>query len=609
MSLAYFSKTIRAPWLRAFALLFVAAASAPVQGQNVGFTPNLQETLQQAAQRGALNDAFTGEAVPLEGALDPTEYVVGPGDVFTVSVGTAIPTDLNLTVTADGLLVVPSAGSYDVAGETLADARATVLAGLRRAYRNVTAEVALKRPRQFNVHVAGTVPHPGRHVVAPVARVEDALTQAMDGTSPVLVLQELRRSAALSGTPTFLPALRSIEVRRRDGTVDTVDLWRYYTSGDLRFNPYVRDGDVLYVPAYRDDLSAISVDGEIPNPGSYDYRAGDTVLDLLTIAAGPVALSELGTVRLVRRESGEAVSLDVAALLDAPEASPALAPGDRLIVAPRYLAAGVATAAGAVDYPGSYPIRPGETTVRELLDAAGGLRPDALVRGAYLERRGVARSDVYEPDQVTPFQRVPLAADIDPAVIEGAMDAEVSALTRNSELGFSGRQYYGRELLQPQRMSIDLGAVLRGSGPSIPLQDGDRLVVPRDPEAVLIVGQVGRPGYVPFEPGLSAEDYIARSGGRGTAAAEVYVRDAATGRIVPATDRPLQSGDYVFVDQVGVGNTPALQSLVLQERNFDFQLERERAERRYRLIQTGATLIGGVAAAVTAYVAIARLNE
>lgn len=603
---ASFSPTVSALAGRSLLLLLlVVLTTGDVRGQGFGgFTPEVQEALQRA-QRGALERAISGDAVPLEGAIDPEAYTVGPGDVFVISIGTALPTDFSATVSADGLLVVPSVGSFEVAGRSLAEARTLVLAGIRRSFRNVNAEVALERPRQFYVHVAGTVAQPGRHALDPIARVEDALKAAMEGTSPVLILQELRRAEALTGEPTFLPALRSVEVRHRDGTTETVDLWRYYTSGDLRFNPYVRDGDALHVPAFRDDLDAVTVEGEIANAGSYDFREGDTALDLLTIAAGSRTIEDLGSVRLVRRGAGPPVTLDPLALASGQGDNPALHPGDRLLVMPPNLGAGVASVAGYVNYPGSYPIRAGVTTLRDLVEMAGGLRPDALLRGAYLERRGTTRRALYNPDQPTPFRAPPLGVEANPQAVAFALEAEVNALTRNSDLGFTGRQFYGRELLQPQRVSVDVTAALAGSG-TVPLQDGDRLVIPRDPHAVLVVGQVGRPGYVPFQPGRRAEDYIEAAGGRGTQAAAVYVRDAATGQIAPATNAPLDSGDYVFVDRVGVGSTAEVQGLVLQERNLDLQQRNLDQQRRMQYFQVGLSVVSTVAAFVTTYIALTR---
>jgi protein involved in polysaccharide export with SLBB domain len=592
----------------AMLLLLSGVAQAQIASPFEGLSFEEQEArLGQQARREATQRILASSGIPLEGALDPNTYVVGPGDVFSISIGGALPVQLAPVVTADGALVIPEVGSLPAAGRTLADVLEQVRARLQRSYRNVATDVALAQPRQFYVHVAGAVPQPGRHVVAPVARVEDAVAASMNGASPLSVLRELRRNAQFTGEQTYLPALRSIEIRRRDGSTQVIDLWRYYTSGDLRFNPYVRDGDAVYVPTFRDDLSAVTVEGEVPNPGSYDFRDGDTALNVLGIATGAIDFEELGPVRLLSRSS-EPRMLDAAAIAAGRDENPPLKPGDRLLVLPRDLTTGVATVAGYVHFPGSYPIRTGETTLQDLVELAGGFRPEALVRGAYLERRGIRASVLYEPDQPVPFRDIPLTADINPQAVTNAIAQEVAELTRNSDLTFAGRQYYGRELLQPQRISVDIEAVLAGDAPPVPLQDGDALVVPRDPGAVLVVGQVQQPGYVPYAPGADAEYYVTRAGGRGQVAAETYVRKAGTGTIRPAEGLALASGDYVFVDRVGVGDTPEVQSLVLQERNLALQQEQARALRRQQYIQTGLAVVGTVATFLTTYIALTRNN-
>ncbi|MDX1531715.1 MAG: polysaccharide biosynthesis/export family protein, partial [Rhodothermales bacterium] len=166
---------------RPLLLVALALASALAHAQIPDLSMEQQALMAQQARRQMLDQALAGGAVPLEGALDPTEYVVGPGDVFNVSIGGGVPVQLAATVTADGALVLPEVGSFTVAGLTLAETRERVQERLRRNFRNVETEVALAQPRQFYVHVSGTVDRPGRHVTVPVARVEDAVATAMDG--------------------------------------------------------------------------------------------------------------------------------------------------------------------------------------------------------------------------------------------------------------------------------------------------------------------------------------------------------------------------------------------------------------------------------------------
>src|SRR5690606_18527973 len=105
----------------------------------------------------------------------------------------------------------------------------------------------------------------------------------------------------------------------------------------------------------------------------------------------------------------------------------------------------------------------------------------ALPRAAYLERPGAIRS----PQQ--PFDAGLRLANLEDQAYQAG---------RLAALDFESRQYLSRELSGLHRVSIDLQQVMDGTGPAIPLHDGDRLVVPDDPGGVLVVGQVRQPGLV-----------------------------------------------------------------------------------------------------------------
>ncbi|MEL6611645.1 MAG: polysaccharide biosynthesis/export family protein, partial [Bacteroidota bacterium] len=157
-------------------LCVVAGPTAAAQGLDSSLRDQLAQ--QVAARAGGAT-----APVALEGAVDPDAYIVGPGDVFTVTAGGGIPIVQSATVSADGLLVFPDLGAFEVEGATLASVQDDVQVVLRRAYRNVPTNVTLSTPRQFFVHVSGAVPEPGRWLVGPIARVEDALKAALDDLS------------------------------------------------------------------------------------------------------------------------------------------------------------------------------------------------------------------------------------------------------------------------------------------------------------------------------------------------------------------------------------------------------------------------------------------
>ncbi|HYE57356.1 MAG TPA: polysaccharide biosynthesis/export family protein, partial [Rhodothermales bacterium] len=152
-----------------------------------------------------------GVPVPLEGPVDARTYRVGPGDVFSVTVGGPVPVQALAPVTADGQVLLPTAGAVPVAGLTLEAARERIMSALRPYFRT-GIDAALATPRTFYVHVSGAVPMPGRLPVGPVARLEDALALSFPATPSAA---DTLRTLPRLGTA---PALRSVRVTHLDGT-------------------------------------------------------------------------------------------------------------------------------------------------------------------------------------------------------------------------------------------------------------------------------------------------------------------------------------------------------------------------------------------------------
>jgi len=544
----------------------------PLYGQELpqrqGQALPLQRLLQQQLERPA-------ESLALEGPVDAATYRVGPGDVLTVMIGGAFGQTLQAEVSAEGKLTLAELGTLTVAGKTLAAVRDTVRRFLQPHFARVPIDVVLSRPRSFYVHITGAVPNPGRVRTTAIARVSDILEQAFaplsDATpsqapeaateTPVVPSAAFLKAYRAEASGNFVPALRNV-LLHRNGTTLRLDLLRYYTTGSLTQNPYLEDGDVVEVPAFHVQRDAVTIQGPIPYPGAYDVRPDDTVLDLLAVAAGPDGLRRLKEVRLVRRSTPpQLIALDT--LLAHPERAPSLQAGDRVIVTSMETA--TAAAYGFVRYPGTYPIEHGKTTVRQLIELAGGLLPEANPRVAYIERT-----------QSFYFKGTAQASDLD----------------------FFGR-FYLHQSLQANRVVVNVADILEGKAPDLPLYEGDRVVIPRDEQTVFVTGHVASPGYVPYHPGQPARYYIMQAGGPGPQARAIYVFDAGTGQVRRGPDAPVYSGDTIFVDRQPVADTPEVAQLVLND-------QISRRQHRILTVQTILTGISTIVGIVTAYAALTR---
>lgn len=523
-----------------------------------------------------------GEMIPLEGTVDANQYIVGPGDLFDISVGGPQPLLAPTAVSADGYLILPEAGAVQVGGLSLQEARDRAKQALRESFENVRVEIALAQPRRFYVHVSGAVPFPGRYLATPVGRLAGVLSLAYADTT-----------RAPTGNLTFRPALRNVLLAHTDGTRETVDLLRYHATGNTEHNPYLRDGDIVSVPAFDPDYGSVFISGNVAFPGIYDHRPDDTLSDLLALSTGQETPGYARQVRLTRvldDGSVEAEIYDVTALYDSEDVQ--VLALDQVHVLAEKTVRGVADIDGWVQYPGTYPILSGETTLQDLVALAGGLRPGALARAAHLKRSTLPMP---EPEYENRFGMLAGIPDPIPADTLALMQS-----TRLADMDFFGSAYLTHDLRVQSSVPVDLTVALGEGAPSIPLQDGDKVYVPRDNNQVQVFGQVNRPGYFTHRAGMSPEYYVSAASGLGENAGTSYVIKAGTNRFVKASEANVESGDRIFVNRKTIlADTEDLQRLLTEYQRF-------RMEERSRTIQGVVASISAATGIIATYLLIRR---
>ena len=291
-------------------------------------------------------------------------------------------------------------------------------------------------------------------------------------------------------------------------------------------------------------------------PGQFEYRPGDTALDVLKLVSGNAALDNITNVRVSRRiEHGgntAPIDLDIQAMLNGTANPFALMPGDHLNV--ELYESSAAAIYGFVRFPGTWPIENAKTTLRELVDMAGGLKPDASLRTAYIERR---QSRALKPNA----------------------DA--------SDLDFFERTYFAKSLGQ-NRLAIDVEQALKPDAEDIILYDGDTVVFPRDEQTVQVTGNAINPGYIPFVEGQSAQYYIDMAGGEGPNTTGIFVFEAGTGSVHAKLNTVIRPGDTIFINRHTIAETPELQALLISDQ----------VSKRQTRIATTQTIITGITALV-----------
>jgi protein involved in polysaccharide export with SLBB domain len=229
----------------------------------------------------------------------------------------------------------------------------------------------------------------------------------------------------------------------------------------------------------------------------------------------------------------ELLTVNLAALLRGDTAADVvLEPYDYLNVkeVSRWRGAEAVTVRGEVVFPGNYPIRRGEM-LSSVLTRAGGLTDLAFPEGSVFTRTELAQREREQLEVLASRIERDLAA-------VSVSDPNASQTIQTGQSLISQL----RNAVTTGRLVIRLDDIVEGfTAADIVLKDGDQLIVPERRQEITVIGEVQYATSHVFASGLTADDYIARSGGLTQRAdrKRIYVVRA-NGEVVPAGGRWFQ---------------------------------------------------------------------
>ena len=324
-----------------------------------------------------------------DGPVNPKDYYVGAGDVIGVNVWSTSPTEYRLVVTPEGSLLVPNVGEVIVRGHTLEEVKQEVSKVVARKYTHAEVTVTLVSPRMITVEIMGHVLSEGKKEVTALQRTDNLIALSNTFPSDRLTVEDygreldrLRRSYSE----------RKTVIRGRDGTVTRVDLPKYRATGENRFNPYLREGDVVYVPERWDMNNTIAVFNALMSNANFEFIEGDSLSGLVTMALGTNSETEPEHAYLARLgpdgNTMDSVEVNLRNVKAGTASDIALRPGDRLVIPKRVdpRANYRVTISGEVAHEGTYPITRSHTRLSEVIRQSGGVTTMANLFGATLRR-------------------------------------------------------------------------------------------------------------------------------------------------------------------------------------------------------------------------------
>lgn len=264
-------------------------------------------------------------------------------------------------------------------------------------------------------------------------------------------------------------------------------------------------------------LTVVSVDGYVRYPGQYPLEDGMRISDLLRAGgelseAAYTLQAELTRYEIVNGNYRETQheDIDLAKVLAGDKAADLiLQPHDRLNVKelPQWSEQDSVKILGEVKFPGTYPIRRGET-LSMVLARAGGLTKFAYPAGAVFMREELQKR---EQEQLN-LMNHQLEDELNSLALEQAQQADPQKVQSAAVLRDLSKQLAA--VKATGRLVIDLPAVVAGHPEAdVVLKNKDELVVPSTMQEVTVIGEVFHPTSHLYQSDLSRDDYIHQSGG------------------------------------------------------------------------------------------------
>jgi len=469
------------------------------------------------------------------------DYVIGPGDSFTLTLWGRVDAQYAVQVDREGQIVLPEVGALRVWGMKFGEIESYLQHELSRKYTDFKMSVAMNRLRTIQVFVMGEAAAPGTYTVSSLSTAINALFAA--------------------GGPSKNGTLRSLRLSRNGREPVQIDLYDLLLGGDRSKDLRLQDGDTIFIPLIG---PVVGVAGNVKRPAIYEMIGTMTLRQVLDLAGGVTFSGWLQRVQVERVQNHErriVVDFDISQTPDGAQQSPAettiVHDGDMVkVLAVPAREERTMRLVGHVVRPGKYEWKPG-MRLSSILTSYDVVLPQPNTEYGEIERlvppdlhpvvipfnpgRVLAGDEsqdlelsqydtvrvfrwderisqhvrisgmVFDPNE---YRLVPNMRVID--LIDTAGGLRKNAYLRTAEIT---RRHISQDGMTTEKIEISLEKALAGDPEqNVLLCDYDHLVVRPVPDLLFgvnaeITGEVRFPGTYPIQKGETLSSLIERAGG------------------------------------------------------------------------------------------------
>jgi len=403
-------------------------------------------------------------------------YLINVGDVISLKMWGAYEFSSDLTVDKQGNIFVPKVGEVYLLGLSNHKLKSTLQSAIKRVYNsNVYIYADLKQYQPISVFVSGSVRKIGLY----------------NGLSTDSILQFIDKAGGiLRGQGSY----RDIVIQRDNQLIKNIDLYQFLLNGKIEMFQF-KNGDVIVVNPVR---NFIEVGGDVNRPYIFELLSDvSTVQEVMRfIMPKPTANKLMLTTWENSQETTNEYSLNEASTVT-------LSRGNKLSFFSDYYVNNLEIKVEG-EHRGSKKIMVKKgTTLYDILKNVK-YTPLSNIKNVRIYRKSVAKT------QKELIERMLKDLEARAFTSDSSTVEEANIRNKESEMVI--------KFVQRARKIEPLGQVVVNNEDNLDeiyLEEGDRIVIPKHSNIVVIQGEVNIPNALAYRARYSIEDYIRVCGGYG----------------------------------------------------------------------------------------------
>lgn len=296
------------------------------------------------------------------------DYVLGPGDFFTIYLWGKTEAVYPVSVLRDGNIIIPRLGKININGLSFSELKNFLHNNFKEYYSDIEMSITMGALRSIDIFIVGEAENAGTYSVSSLSTLVTALFEA--------------------GGPNKNGSLRDIRLLRNGELVSSIDLYDFFINGKKTDDVRLQQGDTIFIPV----IGAVSgVSGSVKRPAIYEMKDNQTIGSLIDLAGGVLPIGYLQNVVVERisnnqRRMIKSFNLDTHSENAGEDLEELLKDGDLIKIYPVHeKLRQVVYLEGHVKYPREYELKP-DMTIKDIIPSY-----DHLLSEPYLDQAEIIR--------------------------------------------------------------------------------------------------------------------------------------------------------------------------------------------------------------------------